>query len=120
MAVPSPMSAGVSRSIIRVSLADDGSALPGEWQSASACAAPSAPVQLPAPDLLFFQRLTDPENMPVGMAHMHLAHVPCLIRRRPGHVQTLFGAVPVFGVHVIHPDRYPHTLVRRLVASPAE
>ena len=58
--------------------------------------------------------------MPVGMAHVHLAHVPWVIRWRPRHFQTLFDAVPVFGVHVIHPHRHPYTLVCGLVAFRAE
>ncbi len=79
-----------------------------------------APLNVDPTALLLFQRLADPENMPVGMAHVHLAHVPWVIRWRPRHFQTLFDAVPVFGVHVIHPHRHPYTLVCGLVAFRAE
>ena len=37
--------------------------------------------------------LADAEDMSVGMAHMHLAHVPGHVSRRPGDIELLLPAV---------------------------
>ena len=66
------------------------------------------------------KRLADSEDVPIGMAHMHLAHVPRLVRRRPGYFKSLCQAVLIDSVHVIYLDRHPDTLVRRFVTLRAE
>src|SRR5688572_32153937 len=48
---------------------------------------------------------TDPEDMSIRMPYVHLAHVPRHVRRRPGHLEALFRAMSVHGIHVVHPDR---------------
>src|SRR5688572_1825913 len=63
---------------------------------------------------------TDPEDMSIRMPYVHLAHVPRHVRRRPGHLEALFRAMSVHGIHVVHPDRHPHSPVCRVVAVAAE
>src|SRR3954468_20764664 len=49
--------------------------------------------------------------MPVRMPHVHLAHAPRLVRRRPGDLDPLLDAVAVDGIDVVDPDRHPDALV---------
>jgi hypothetical protein len=36
-----------------------------------------------------FTGLADSEHVPIGVAHVHLAHVPRHVRRRPSYFQSL-------------------------------
>src|ERR1700738_499761 len=67
-----------------------------------------------------FTSLADSEDMSIGVAHVHLSHVPWLIRRRPSYFKPLCDAVLVDGVHIIHPNRHPLTLVGGFVAFRTE
>src|SRR5262245_11687730 len=58
--------------------------------------------------------------MAVRMPHVHLPNVPCHGRRRPSNVELLFNAMLVNSIHVIHPNRYPGSLVGAFIASWAE
>jgi len=53
----------------------------------------------------------DAEDVPVGMAQMHLADVPRHVGRRPGNVQSGIDAAAMNGVHAVDEDRHPHALV---------
>jgi hypothetical protein len=55
--------------------------------------------------------LADPEDMPVGVANVHLAHAPGHVGGWQRHIEILLQAVPVDGIDVVHPDRHPHSLV---------
>jgi len=46
----------------------------------------------------------DPEDVSVGMAHVHLPDTPRLVGRRIGDFETLFQAVSVHSVDVVYPD----------------
>src|SRR5262245_24395262 len=50
------------------------------------------------------------------MTHVHLAHAPWHVGRRPGDVEALVETMLVDGVDVIDPDRHPGALVGRRVA----
>src|SRR5260370_29058061 len=58
--------------------------------------------------------------MPVGVADVHLAHVPGHVRRRPGHLEPLRQTSLVDRIDVFDPDRHPHTFVSELVAFRSE
>src|SRR5512143_2222334 len=53
--------------------------------------------------------------MTVGMSHVHFAHVPRHVRRRPSHLNALLDALFVDGIHILDPPGHPATLVLRLV-----
>src|SRR6516162_5993206 len=80
------------------------------------CGAPHrSPVRISLPRLP--DPLADPEDVPVGVANMHLADVPGLVGRRVGHLDALSQAMPVNRVDVVHPDRHPDALVARLAMA---
>src|SRR5215813_11767925 len=54
------------------------------------------------------------------MPHVHLANIPLHICWRPRDVEPLVQATPIDGVHIVHPDRHPYTLVRTFVAGRTE
>lgn len=64
--------------------------------------------------------LTDSEDVSVGVAYVHLAHVPWLICRGPSYFEPLCDAVPVDSIHIIHPNRHPCTLVGAIVSFRTE
>src|SRR5436190_18992197 len=70
--------------------------------------------------ILFLNTLADSKDMPIGVANVHLAHVPWHVGRRPGHFESLREAMMVDGVDVINPDRHPHALVGAIVAFTTE
>src|SRR4029079_15918508 len=69
---------------------------------------------------LAFDPLADPEDVAVGMPHVHLAHAPRHVRRRPSDGESLSDAVRVHRVDVVDPDRHPHALLLAVVAVGAE
>src|SRR6266850_1860500 len=69
---------------------------------------------------ILFKRLADPEDVPIGMPHVHLARVPRMVRWRPGDFDALREAVLMDRVDVVDPDRHPDAFVSRLVAVLAE
>ena len=59
-------------------------------------------------------------NVTVGMPHMHLAHAPRHVGRRPCDFDSLLQAVAMDAVDIVDPDRHPHALVPRLIAARTE
>src|SRR5215475_3580114 len=71
--------------------------------------------------LLFFaDALANSEYMPVRMPHVHLANIPLHVRRRPSNVETLFQATLVNSINVVHPNRYPRSLVCAFISKRTE
>src|SRR3954447_26260106 len=68
--------------------------------------------------LLLGDPLADPEDVPVGVADVHLADVPRLVGRRHRDLDPPGQAMPVDGVDVVHPDRHPDALFARLAVAP--
>src|SRR5262249_32374576 len=64
--------------------------------------------------------LTDSEDVSIGVAYMHLAHVPWLVRWGPGYFESLCDAVLVDSIHIIHPNRHPCTLIGAIVSFRTE
>src|SRR5712692_6838435 len=58
--------------------------------------------------------------MPIRVAHVHLAHAPWHVGRRPRDFESLSQAPLVERVHVIHYDHHPRALVGGFVAFRAE
>jgi hypothetical protein len=58
----------------------------------------------------------DSENVAVRMAHVHLANIPRHVGGWPRDLETLLEAALVDRVDVVHSNRHPHALVRRIVA----
>src|SRR2546421_12813527 len=58
--------------------------------------------------------------MAVGMSHVHFPHVPRHVRRRPGHVDALFNALFIDGIHFLDPPTHPAPLFLRLVLETRE
>src|SRR5437867_1713541 len=56
-----------------------------------------------------FETLADAEDVPVGMAHVHLAQVPGLVRRRTGDFEALLQTAPVDGCDVVDKDAHPRS-----------
>src|SRR6266540_2003165 len=81
------------------------------WHSRYGTERVDRPVDDGEKGLVLLGLATDPEDVAVGMAHVHLADAPRHVGRRPGDVETLLEAVPMDGVDVVHPDRHPGTLV---------
>src|SRR5262249_15604511 len=63
-----------------------------------------------------FETLAHPEDVPVRMPHVHLAHFPRLVGRRKGHLDSLGQAMLIEGVDVIDPDRHPDAVLAALAA----
>ena len=70
--------------------------------------------------ILFFDTLSDAEDMTVGMSNVHLANAPWHVGGRPGNFEPLRNAMLMNGVHIFHEDRHPNTLVGSIVTVLAE
>src|SRR2546423_5938950 len=57
------------------------------------------------------ETLADPEDVPVGVAHVHLAQVPGHVGRRTGDFETLLQAAAVDGCDVIDKDAHPRSVL---------
>src|SRR2546422_8279616 len=51
----------------------------------------------------------DAEDVPVGVAHVHLAQVPGLVRRRTGDFEALLQTAAVDGCDVVDKDAHPRS-----------
>src|SRR5262249_25508623 len=74
----------------------------------------SSPIsnELPGDLLPFLVRLTDPEDVAIGVAQVHLPDTPRLVGRRHGDLESLLQAIPVDRIDVVDPDRHPDAFVR--------
>ncbi len=61
-----------------------------------------------------------PEDMPIRMAHVHLARVPGHVGRRPRDLEALLDAPRVRGVDIVDPNRHPDRFLSSFVGLRAE
>jgi hypothetical protein len=73
-----------------------------------------------SPGLLLPDPLTHPEDMPIGMTHVHFAYSPRHVGWRPRDVQTLIDASLVDVIDIVDPDRHPYALVAALISVRAK
>src|SRR5215831_11277110 len=69
-----------------------------------------------ADSVLLLEAFAHAEHVAVGMAEVHLAHIPGLVRGRHGDLEPGGNAELVHFLHIFDPYRHPHALIGRFVA----
>src|SRR5262249_37659109 len=69
-----------------------------------------------ADSVLLVEAFAYAEHVADGMAEVHLAHIPGLIRRRQGDLEADGNAKFVHFGHIFDPYRHPHALLGRFIA----